>query len=876
MLRNTLLLLALALIGTGQGWGTGTTYYFKATAKANPTGAGKVYASTSDKEPESSAYEENYSTGSIAGEENATTKTFYLFAQPATGYTLTNWTLSDGSFAGIGSPLKVTITGNATSSDTPAEKSYTANFEKIGALTVESAEPTLGAASLDKTSNEIGDEVTLKADPVNSFLPNIFVGWSKGDDATIISKEAVLKITVSDDTKGKYVAHFKSTAASTSTEGYYGGYYRLYGTNYKKYLWMVGKNYVTTNNNDGFTGAIFINSIICQPNSSQFFSTTSAASEEYLSYPGSIIFVSGKSSDEGLTDVNFEAQGMDAKSIMKSAGYSNTILGRLMDMGTVKFYANLMGERYLKDGNQYGGRVGTSAIICGGDGENNYQLQPITEDLINIYYFGAKPNKKVGDKYYTTMYTAFPYKCHDGVKAYIVDDVTDGVAHMTEIANGEVPSKTAVILECSGPTPKENRLVPMLTEPTIDLSNNLLKGVIDLDNDTQHARGATGWTEDYRTAFDSTTMRVLSVNADGKLVLSTKNDAVSRLSTNPTGKYLATNSAYLPVATGTPATIYFEKSAPTAVETTLSGLAKSGTVGTTYKVTGNSLKAVTQFKAQNGDPYLVVTDGDQSVKNYVSDMTGERFDIEKKNQKEYTQTNWLLVKCASEDQSKCDGLALTSVTGKLIDAANPTIEATEVVASNAAAPVAPNFYCPINFMTAVGSNQVKGDNAQSKTYFFMTPKPAEYAIITYAAYGSDGNIYIPAKSEDSKINGQEFEGGVTLNWDYNETGPVAMSTNSDGGYSFYAIVKANATQPSSSARRVTANTKGGVSSYFTVYPVNLTEPVTAVTDVETAKAVQSVAYYNVAGQQSPVPFSGINIVRTTYTDGSTRVAKVIR
>ena len=60
-------------------------------------------------------------------------------------------------------------------------------------------------------------------------------------------------------------------------------------------------------------------------------------------------------------------------------------------------------------------------------------------------------------------------------------------------------------------------------------------------------------------------------------------------------------------------------------------------------------------------------------------------------------------------------------------------------------------------------------------------------------------------------------------------------------------------------------------------PITIVEaPITGVADVNAAKAVKSVNYYNLAGQASAQPFEGLNIVRTTYTDGTTSVAKVIR
>ena len=51
---------------------------------------------------------------------------------------------------------------------------------------------------------------------------------------------------------------------------------------------------------------------------------------------------------------------------------------------------------------------------------------------------------------------------------------------------------------------------------------------------------------------------------------------------------------------------------------------------------------------------------------------------------------------------------------------------------------------------------------------------------------------------------------------------------------------------------------------------------TAVDEIDATKAVASVAYYNLSGQQSAQPVDGVNIVVTTYTDGTRTTAKVIK
>lgn len=50
----------------------------------------------------------------------------------------------------------------------------------------------------------------------------------------------------------------------------------------------------------------------------------------------------------------------------------------------------------------------------------------------------------------------------------------------------------------------------------------------------------------------------------------------------------------------------------------------------------------------------------------------------------------------------------------------------------------------------------------------------------------------------------------------------------------------------------------------------------AVDEIDATKAVANVTYYNLAGQQSSQPVDGVNIIVTTYTDGTRTTAKVIK
>ena len=54
------------------------------------------------------------------------------------------------------------------------------------------------------------------------------------------------------------------------------------------------------------------------------------------------------------------------------------------------------------------------------------------------------------------------------------------------------------------------------------------------------------------------------------------------------------------------------------------------------------------------------------------------------------------------------------------------------------------------------------------------------------------------------------------------------------------------------------------------------DALTGVESMNAGKAVAGVKYYNVAGQASDKAFKGVNIVVTTYTDGTTRTVKVVK
>lgn len=305
---------------------------------------------------------------------------------------------------------------------------------------------------------------------------------------------------------------------------------------------------------------------------------------------------------------------------------------------------------------------------------------------------------------------------------------------------------------------------------------------------------------------------------------------------------------------------------------TLAELAENGEEGKEYTVNDEMVVAK---KFQKGDKnYIVVKDAAPAVRNFSTPTADDKFfNINGNKQEEYAQNNWMLVSLPVELYNQVNETnTVTSITGSLTEKFNVAMEATKVVFENATTDFAPNTYCPINFM---GESSVKGNNSTS-SYYFATPKANEYAKVVWAVYNG-GAFYLP--SHTGSINVQEFKAAFNVDYSLNS---VDNPTLTDGEvYSFEALVKevAVATTDAKSAPRKTAyDSTVAPSTKFVVYPLDLdaNKVATGVNDVNSAKEVKGVSYFNMMGVESAQPFDGVNIMVTTYTDGTQSAAKVLR
>lgn len=368
-------------------------------------------------------------------------------------------------------------------------------------------------------------------------------------------------------------------------------------------------------------------------------------------------------------------------------------------------------------------------------------------------------------------------------------------------------------------------------------------------------------SENYANEMGSSTWTNATVKVEGEKVVITPTDGTTTFSAKIGGT--TGGKSFTILYEGTPSS-------------TLAELAENGEEGKEYTV-NDEMVVAKKFQAGNKN-YIVVKDAAQAVRNLSAPTDDDKsFNINGNKQEEYAQNNWMLVSLPVELYNQVNEKStVTSITGSLTEKFNVAMEATKVVFENATTDFAPNTYCALNFM---GESSVKGTNpAYTSSYYFATPKANEYANVVWAVYnGTDGAFYLPV--HQGSANAQEFKAAFKVDYSLNS---VATPELVDGDmYSFEALVKemAVATTDAKSAPRKTAyDSTVTPSTKFVVYPLDLDakKVATGVNDVNSAKEVKGVSYFNMMGVESAQPFEGVNIMVTTYTDGTSSAAKVLR
>ena len=260
--------------------------------------------------------------------------------------------------------------------------------------------------------------------------------------------------------------------------------------------------------------------------------------------PGTVIYISGSSSDLVL-----EAKGMNTKSLLGQY--------KLQTSGNSLFSEAKGTMVYLVDSYEMETTDNGVTRIIGNKVAGEYGQYKGWE-FIKIdnkeEYFATIPELKIGDKYYTTMYTSFAYELPDGIKAYYVDDheyvkAVSPVAELKEIID-YVPAATPVILECSSDKAEDNILKPLAgSDAPSAIADNELSGIYFCGYLMFGGKERTQewYTNEWKnvTNYDEETMRVLGTDANGNLALIPATD--KELEVTNVGKYLPANKAYFKI-----------------------------------------------------------------------------------------------------------------------------------------------------------------------------------------------------------------------------------------------------------------------------------------------------------------------------------------
>ena len=279
----------------------------------------------------------------------------------------------------------------------------------------------------------------------------------------------------------------------------------------------------------------------------------------------------------------------------------------------------------------------------------------------------------------------------------------------------------------------------------------------------------------------------------------------------------------------------------------------------------------------------------------------------------WDQSNWALLDFSRslnglsdlERIKACEGMRLApnSITVKaefsIAGSMSCAADVNDLVTVEGSQPTTytPNRYCPANFLKSNHNGNATGHDAEGNPtenhYFFMNPKMQELCEIVYAVWAipedqaGEKHGYFVLPASDGTNNPEGIYGEVCTNWSLNNAPVIDPETGEkhdwpDGlvegtMYRFYGVVMGPTIYSDVDPVLLRADSNYG----YTIYPIDF-DPVehivTGIKDVVdvTDKTVAGVKYYNLAGIESDRPFEGVNIIVTTYTDGSRSSSKVLK
>ena len=908
-----LLLLMLFAFAGNNAWAdkgdTKYSYYVAYTkVQINKTGAGLVYAQGGTQKD----YETNFNkskaeiyrspckmneSASYCDEidDKVSAKTnFYLRAVEKEGYKFVCWKNENDEIISTSNECTVEVTTtnycgeyteaeskNTTIWHNPQENNanyydalYTAVFEplvKDPLIKVRSNNTNLGMTTIthednsNAVENDIGDDVVLFAYVIN--YDKKFLGWQ--NDGVIVSRENPWHLKVSEENAGEYTAVFE--------DGYKFCRMKNFGAEHR---------YVTAINDEGSLSNLtaiklensFDNVIANAGSVIEIYTDT-----KYVPIPDG----------EGTKKVTYHdfivqnSSGVDKDYYDFSGGAYLRMphYTRFADEGTWAFSQadityNDEGEKTgyrFRDNN---GQASFNSFT--NDLYSQWYIEPIDKDLETCEnYFSLDPAKlvQVGDKYYTTLRTSWNILFNpEQMTPYVVTSVDEetGTFEMEPITGNIIPLGTPVIIETKSASVEENRMVPTTTTFT----------------GTKPATNLLTTSEKYfPNQSVSGNYKALMVNGEGQLAFG--GTALTTVNGNEAYLLVTNDVALKPIA-----------DLPTLA--TLKAIESTGDKGKLYTVE-DGLVAVA-FAVDEQENCALLWCKDQAESNAKTEVKTGQTDY-MKNQyaklyntpapEKWDQSNWVAVKLVPYKNVGLSDIATRlkndvvdhvlkpkAVTGTYSDDVNYTIamampeQEGKVIFENMIGDefnYNENLYCTANFL----SENLVGENGDTqKHYYFVNPKIQEVAEVTFAVW--NGSYFVaPAPQEGTSTNESEINGAFNVDWRYNSQDINTLASNK--AYQFMAVVQ----KPVAVAGGMGLKEESEVTPMdctpdgtYMVFPLNLDpsnkdQVITSIAQPVVSKTVSRVMYYNLMGVASAVPFQGVNIVVTEYSDGSRQARKVV-
>ena len=249
--------------------------------------------------------------------------------------------------------------------------------------------------------------------------------------------------------------------------------------------------------------------------------------------------------------------------------------------------------------------------------------------------------------------------------------------------------------------------------------------------------------------------------------------------------------------------------------------------------------------------------------DYIAELTNLM------SNRSYDESNWVALRLQGEGSlASLKGKVLSNVKGTLNHKVNPELLLEATPTGESGDTYTPNTFIVPSFGASTQTS------AAHITYFFVNPKPMEVATVTWAMWDANAQKFVSPPKND-QINQAGLTGSIDVDFSlYNGTAPTLQ--NGDV-CTFTAIINNSVAGPSDAQAH---RAPGDVS--YSAYALDdfakigsiVDGVVTGINDVKAGShEVLKVVYSNPAGQVSDRPFDGVNIVVTTYTDGSREVSK---